>query len=61
MDLYNNGVFDFKQCPRIKVGDRVPTDAQFLVLEEGAGEPKTVSVEELLKGKKVVLFGLPGG
>jgi peroxiredoxin len=60
VDLYNNGVFDFKQAPRIKVGDRVPTDAQFLVLEEGASEPKTVSVEELLKGKKVVLFGLPG-
>lgn len=60
VDLYSNGTFDFKQSPRIKVGDRVPTDAQFLILDDGASEPRTVSVDELLKGKKAVLFGLPG-
>lgn len=54
------GVFDFKQSARIKEGDKLPMDATFLVLEEGASEPKAVKLEELIGGKKAVLFGLPG-
>lgn len=60
VDLFSNGVFDFKQSPRIQVGDALPTDGEFLILEEGSNEPKSVTVDQVLKGKKVVLFGLPG-
>jgi len=41
----------------IKVGDRVP-DATFTVMT--ADGPKPVSTADLFKGKKVVLFAVPG-
>ena len=41
----------------IKVGDRLP-EAKFTVMAQGG--PKAVSSGELFKGKKVVLFAVPG-
>jgi peroxiredoxin len=41
----------------IKVGDRLP-DVTFRVMGEGGPEPR--STEEIFKGKRVVLFGVPG-
>ena len=41
----------------IKPGDKLP---QGTLYEMGADGPKPVSVEELTKGKRVVIFGLPG-
>ena len=41
----------------IKAGDRVP---DVKVKEMGDGGPKDVSIAELTKGKKVVLFAVPG-
>lgn len=42
----------------IKQGDRVPSATIFKMGEEGA--PEAVSTDEFFKGRKVVLFGLPG-
>eukprot|EP01088_Endostelium_zonatum_P005654 TRINITY_DN17439_c0_g1_i1.p2 TRINITY_DN17439_c0_g1~~TRINITY_DN17439_c0_g1_i1.p2 ORF type:complete len:166 (-),score=36.13 TRINITY_DN17439_c0_g1_i1:557-1054(-) len=42
---------------RIKVGDRLPA-VNFMTLKDGG--PSQVSFDEVFKGKKVVLFGLPG-
>eukprot|EP00775_Hariotina_reticulata_P001371 gene1371-1713_t len=50
----------FKQSHRVKIGDTVPLDSELLVLEEGSNDPKTVKVQDIVKGKKVVFFGLPG-
>lgn len=55
-----SGVFDFKQSPRIKQGDSLPLDETLMVLEEGSSEPKSVTLKELVGGKRAVLFGLPG-
>ncbi|MEO0676870.1 MAG: peroxiredoxin [Pseudomonadota bacterium] len=41
----------------ISVGDTLP-EASFLRI--GSAGPESVSVSELVKGKKVVIFGLPG-
>ncbi|MEQ9639214.1 MAG: peroxiredoxin [Alphaproteobacteria bacterium] len=41
----------------ISVGDKVPSGGFMTMTAEG---PKPVSSDELFKGKKVVLFGLPG-
>ena len=41
----------------IKVGDTLP-EVTFRVMGEGGPEPRTTS--EIFKGKKVVLFGVPG-
>ena len=41
----------------IKVGDQIPSMKLMMVTPEG---PKEVSTEELFKGKKVVLFAVPG-
>ena len=41
----------------IKVGDKLPDGTLYEMGEEG---PKPVSVAELIKGKRVVFFGLPG-
>jgi peroxiredoxin len=50
--------------PMIKVGDRMPsgTVSEFIV-EERAGctlGPNQFKVEEMVKGKKIAIFGLPG-
>jgi peroxiredoxin len=42
----------------IKVGDMLPLDMQ--LKEMGESGPKDVSTAELFKGKKVVVFALPG-
>jgi peroxiredoxin len=42
----------------IKVGDRLPADLK--LKEMGEGGPKEVTVGEMFKGKKVVLFAVPG-
>jgi peroxiredoxin len=41
----------------IKVGDKMPEGSFMTMTAEG---PKPISSDELFKGKKVVLFGLPG-
>ena len=41
----------------IKVGDRVPSGTLKVMTKDG---PKDVSTEDLFKGKKVVLFSVPG-
>ena len=41
----------------IKVGDRVPTSTFMVMTAEG---PKPMTTDELFKGKKVVLFAVPG-
>jgi glutaredoxin/glutathione-dependent peroxiredoxin len=42
----------------VKVGDALPADVK--LKEMGDGGPKDVTVGELFKGKKVVLFAVPG-
>jgi peroxiredoxin len=42
----------------IKVGDSLPADLK--LKEMGEGGPKDVSVGEIFKGKRVVLFAVPG-
>ena len=42
----------------VKVGDTLPTDVR--LKEMGEGGPKDVTVGEVFKGKKVVLFAVPG-
>ena len=41
----------------IKVGDTIPSMKLMMATAEG---PKEVSTDEIFKGKKVVLFGVPG-
>ena len=41
----------------IKIGDQLPNGTLFEMSEEG---PKPVSVADLVQGKRVVIFGLPG-
>ena len=41
----------------IKVGDRMPSGTMHTMTENG---PAPVSTDELFKGKKVVLFSVPG-
>lgn len=41
----------------IKVGDRLPDVPIFVMGEQG---PRMVSIQDFLRGMKVVLFGLPG-
>ena len=42
---------------KLKENDNVP-NSEIFVLENG--EPTKKNIEELLKGKKAVIFGLPG-
>ncbi len=41
----------------IKIGDKLPNGTLYEMSEEG---PKPVEVADLVKGKRVVIFGLPG-
>jgi peroxiredoxin len=43
-----------------KVGDRIPGDIFFGILNEGEEKPQKITTDEVFKGKKVVLFGIPG-
>jgi peroxiredoxin len=42
----------------VKAGDRVPADVK--LKEMGDAGPKDVSIDEVFKGKKVVVFAVPG-
>lgn len=42
----------------IKVGDRLPPDIKFRVM--GPDGPAVKSMDDIFKGKKVVLFAVPG-
>jgi peroxiredoxin len=42
----------------VKVGDRLPSGLK--LKEMSGGGPKDVTVDEIFKGKKVVLFAVPG-
>jgi peroxiredoxin len=47
----------------IKIGDRIPDATLYETLEFGEAcplNPKPVSVAEATKGKRIVIFGLPG-
>ncbi|CAB4407820.1 unnamed protein product [Rhizophagus irregularis] len=46
--------------PKIKVGDCIPDDIYFGVLNEDDEQPHKITSGEVFKGKKVVLFGIPG-
>lgn len=61
VDLYSNGVFDFKQSKTVKKGSKLPIDddAKLLMLDD-KNEPREVNIKDLIQGKKVVIFGLPG-
>lgn len=41
----------------IKIGDQLPNGTLFEMSEEG---PKPIAVADLVQGKRVVIFGLPG-
>jgi peroxiredoxin len=51
-----------KQSKTIKKGAKLPIekDAKLLMLNDN-NEPQEVDFAQLIKGKKVVVFGLPGG
>ena len=42
----------------IQVGDSIPNETVFVMGEDGG--PQAISTDELFKGKKVALFGVPG-
>jgi len=42
----------------IKVGDSLPADIKLKEMKDGA--PKDVSAADIFKGKRVVLFAVPG-
>lgn len=46
--------------PKVKVGDRIPDDLYFGVLDEDEEQPHKITADKIFKGKKVVLFGIPG-
>ena len=46
---------------QVSPGQKLPRDVHFQLLDEGADEPRAVGYQELFEGKRVVLFGLPGG
>jgi peroxiredoxin len=46
--------------PKVKVGDRIPDNVYFGVLNTTEEQPHKISASEVFKGKKVVLFGIPG-
>jgi hypothetical protein len=50
-----------KQSKTIKKGSKLPldSDAKLLMLND-SDEPQEVNFKELVGGKKVVIFGLPG-
>eukprot|EP00877_Chromochloris_zofingiensis_P004582 jgi/Chrzof1/14124/Cz08g25280.t1 len=48
------------QANPIKVGDRVPLDFDFEVMDLGASDPRPVPVKEIISGKRAVLFAVPG-
>lgn len=56
-----------RQCRRVRKGDRIPTIVLKGRIRVGTGEEisnfawKDVTTEDLFRGKRIVLFSLPGG
>lgn len=56
-----------RQCRRVRKGDRIPSIVLKGRIRVGTGEEvsnfvwKDVTTEDLFKGKRIVLFSLPGG
>lgn len=48
-----------KVMPEVKVGDAIP-DVTMMELVTGAERPVEIKLQDLLKGKKVAIFGVPG-
>lgn len=44
----------------VKMGDTIPFDKTVTIMKKDAKNPDTVALGDLFKGKKAVLFGLPG-
>lgn len=45
---------------KVKVGDRIPDDYYFGVMNKGEDLPHKTTSADVFHGKKVVLFGIPG-
>ncbi|RIB11151.1 thioredoxin-like protein [Gigaspora rosea] len=45
---------------KVKVGDKISENLYFGLLNNNEEEPKKITAGEVFKGKKVVLFGIPG-
>lgn len=56
-----------RQCKQVRKGDRIPSIVLKGRIRVGTGEEisnfawKDVTTEDLFKGKRIVLFSLPGG
>ncbi|CAI2179452.1 7784_t:CDS:2 [Funneliformis geosporum] len=46
--------------PRVKLNDKVPNNLYFSELNQGENIPHEVTSDQIFKGKKVVIFGIPG-
>ncbi|CAG8440870.1 5586_t:CDS:2 [Scutellospora calospora] len=46
--------------PKVKVGDKIPDDLYFGILNNNEDNPRKITSHEVFKGKKVILFGIPG-
>ena len=45
--------------PEVAVGDKIPA-VDLMELKQPGGKPETVNLAELIAGKKVAIFGVPG-
>ncbi|CAG8647713.1 11009_t:CDS:2 [Ambispora leptoticha] len=45
---------------QVKVGDTIPKNVYFGELKDGEEDPQKITSDEIFKGKKVVIFGIPG-
>ncbi|CAG8576837.1 7409_t:CDS:2 [Ambispora gerdemannii] len=45
---------------QIKTGDSIPNNVYFGELKNGEEQPQKIARDEVFKGKKVVIFGIPG-
>jgi len=43
----------------VKVGDKIPS-VKLMELTDPSGKPSIVKLDELIAGKKVAIFGVPG-
>ena len=45
--------------PEVQVGDKIPS-VDLMELKEAGGKPETVNLSDLIAGKRVAIFGVPG-
>ena len=45
--------------PEVAVGDKIPS-VDLMELKESGGKPETVNLADLVAGKRVAIFGVPG-